>query len=44
MALPVGADTDLGAKLLGGLSLALWFTILIIGRLLPNWEGAGSLF
>jgi hypothetical protein len=33
-----------GAKVIGGLSLALWFTILIIGRLLPSWEGAGGLF
>jgi hypothetical protein len=44
LAIPIGADTDLGAKLIGGLSLALWFTILIIGRLLPNWEGAGGFF
>ena len=44
LALSPHEDTDVGAKVIGGLSLALWFTILIIGRLLPNWEGAGSLF
>jgi hypothetical protein len=44
LALSAQEDTGLGAKVIGGLSLALWFTILIIGRLLPSWEGAGGLF
>jgi hypothetical protein len=44
LALPMHRNTDLGAKIIGGVSLALWFTILIIGRLLPNWEGAGGFF
>lgn len=42
LALPVGEDTPLAAKLIGAASLTLWFTILIIGRLLPDWEGVGG--
>jgi hypothetical protein len=42
LALPVGEDTPLGTKLVGALSLTLWFAILILGRLLPDWEGAGG--
>jgi hypothetical protein len=44
LALPIGEDTPLGAKLAGGASLTLWFAILIIGRLLPDWEGVGGFF
>jgi hypothetical protein len=42
LALPVGADTPLGTKFIGAVSLTLWFTILILGRLLPDYEGAGG--
>jgi hypothetical protein len=42
LALPVGADTPFGTKIAGAISLALWFTILILGRLLPDYEGAGG--
>lgn len=42
LALPIGEDTPFGTKLSGAVSLALWFTILIIGRLLPDWEGVGG--
>ncbi|MDB5456534.1 MAG: hypothetical protein JWP92_2119 [Caulobacter sp.] len=44
LALPAGQDTDVVTKVTGAISLTLWFTILIIGRLLPNWEGAGGFF
>ena len=44
LALPIDQDTDIVTKVTGGISLTLWFTILIIGRLLPNWEGAGGFF
>jgi hypothetical protein len=44
LALPVGEDTPIAAKVVGAVSLALWFTILVLGRLLPDWEGAGGFF
>lgn len=36
--LPDGVDTDMRTKLIGALSLALWFTILLLGRMMPIWE------
>jgi len=44
LALPEQGDTDIGTKIIGGVSLTLWFTILLLGRLLPSWEGAGGFF
>jgi hypothetical protein len=35
MALDPRADTPLGAKLIGGLSLVSWFAVLYFGRMIP---------
>jgi hypothetical protein len=35
LALPEGADTPKRAKLVGALSLALWFSVIVLGRFLP---------
>lgn len=42
LALPIDADTGIGIKVMGALSLLLWFAILILGRLLPDWDGLGG--
>jgi hypothetical protein len=42
LALPANVDTGIGIKLMGGISLLLWFAILILGRLLPDWDGLGG--
>jgi hypothetical protein len=39
--LPEGAAVDMQAKIISGLSLALWVTIIVLGRLLP-YTGAGG--
>jgi hypothetical protein len=41
-ALDPGADADLTVKASAALSLALWTLIIIAGRLLPSYEGAGG--
>lgn len=38
MSLPGDADTNRRTKVAGGLSLGLWTVILILGRLLPQFE------
>ena len=40
LALPEGADVGLQAKVIAGLSLALWVSIIVMGRLLP-YTGSG---
>ena len=42
LALGVGRDTPLVAKVIGGASLTLWLAILVLGRLLPDYEGLGG--
>jgi hypothetical protein len=42
LALPANTSTSPGIKIIGALSLTLWFAILIVGRLLPDWEGLGG--
>jgi len=42
LALSADADTNSGVKLMGAVSLMLWFAILILGRLLPDWDGLGG--
>ena len=44
LALPDGAETGLGTKTSAALSLLLWFAIIIVGRLLPSFEGDAGLF
>jgi hypothetical protein len=42
----LGPDEDAGklAKVTAGLSLALWLIVILLGRLLPAFEGSTSLF
>jgi disulfide bond formation protein DsbB len=42
LAQPANASMGAGIKILGALSLTLWFVILILGRLLPDWDGLGG--
>jgi len=44
LALPEGADTSATTKVSAALSLLLWVAIIIMGRLLPSFEGDGGLF
>jgi hypothetical protein len=44
LALADGAETGAGTKISAALSLILWFAIIIMGRLLPSFEGDGGLF
>lgn len=37
-ALPQGADADTQAKVIAGLSLALWIGVIILGRMIPYLE------
>ena len=42
LAMPEHADIGVGIKIMGTVSLGLWFAILILGRLLPDWDGLGG--
>jgi formate-dependent nitrite reductase membrane component NrfD len=45
-ALVLGDDEDTGAlaKVTAGLSLGLWLAVLLLGRLLPSFEGSTGFF
>jgi formate-dependent nitrite reductase membrane component NrfD len=44
LALGPDEDTDTFTKVTAGLSLALWLGVILLGRLLPAFEGSTSFF